>query len=355
MKRVNFLRDYLSEFGIDGFLVTDIRNIRYLLGFTGSSGFLLITKDYPIFVTDFRYQEQAKREIKGFRIRIQSMEMTDFISRLAVKYKIKKIGFEDHSMSYKMYKELLKKGLKLKALSDTIEKLRMIKAKEEVSAIKTAIRRAENAFKRLQRFIKAGVKEQELAMKLEGFIREEGCKNIPFAVIVASGHVSALPHATPTNRSIKKGDLVLFDWGGESDGYYSDITRTVVLKGRNLKRQMKIYSIVCEAQSRAIKTIRPGVKAVSIDAAARGFIKEKGYRKNFGHGTGHGVGLAVHEKPVISWHSKDIIEEGMIFTVEPGIYIPGFGGVRIEDMVIVRRDSAEVLTTLPRNLKVIQG
>jgi Xaa-Pro aminopeptidase len=355
MKRVNLLRSYLSELGIDGFLVTDIKNVRYLSGFTGSAGFLLITKDYPVFITDFRYQEQAKREIKGFKIRIQTNEIADFINKLVVKSKIKKIGFEDHNMSYKMYKELLKKGLKLKALSDTVEKLRMIKAKEEVSAIRTAIRRAENAFKRLQRFIKTGVKEQELAMKLEGFIREEGCKNIPFTVIVASGHVSALPHATPTNRSIKKGDLVLFDWGGESDGYYSDMTRTVVLKGRSLKRQMDIYSIVHEAQNRAIKTIRPGVKAVNIDAAAREFIREKGYKKNFGHGTGHGVGLAVHEKPVISWHSKDIIEEGMIFTVEPGIYIPGFGGVRIEDIVLVRRDGAEILTSLPRNLKVIQG
>ena len=280
---------------------------------------------------------------------------TEFIKKLAEKYKIRKLGFEEQNINYYTYKKLCKNSLKLKALTDTIEDLRVIKSQQELFFIKTAVRRAENAFKKLQPFIKVGVTEQKLAMRLEGLLREEGCKNLPFGVIVTSGHMSALPHAKPTSRAIKKGDLVLFDWGGESNGYYSDMTRVVAIKGRHLKKQLEIYDTVFNAQDRAIKAVKPGADAVNVDSAARCFIKGKGYNKYFGHGTGHGLGLAVHERPVISWQSKETIKKGMVFTVEPGIYLPGFGGVRIEDMVFVTGNGAEILTSLPRRLKIIEG
>jgi Xaa-Pro aminopeptidase len=355
MRKSNVLKKSISKLGINGFLVTDLKNVRYLSGFTGSSGFLLISKSRNVFVTDFRYQEQAKQEVKGFTIKVQDRDMPDFLKGLVKQYKIRRLGFESQHMSYNNYQKLLRKGFTLKAFSDTVETLRLVKSREELTYIKTAVRRAENAFNRLQRFIKSGVREQQLAVRFEGLLREEGCKNLPFGVIVASGHMSALPHAQPSNKTIKRGDLLLFDWGGECEGYYSDMTRMVALRGKNLKKQMELYSVVSNAQKRAIKTVRSGIKSLKVDAAARDFITEKGYGKYFGHGTGHGVGLAVHERPVISWQNRETLKEGMVFTIEPGIYIPNFGGVRVEDTVTVNKNGADVLTTLPKTLRVIQG
>jgi len=347
------LRHALSEFKVDGILITDIVNVRYISGFTGSSGFVLITKDNFIFATDFRYQEQAKIEVKGFKIKLQKEERTEFLKRLLYRYKIQRLGFEEHNINYATYKKL-RGHLRLKPLTDIVETLRITKSQKELSLIRTAIGRAENAFMRLQPFIKAGITEQELAIRLEGFLREEGCKKIPFEIIVASGPASALPHAKPTSRIIKKGDLVLFDWSGECEGYYADITRMVAIEGKYIRKQLEIYDIVSNAQERVINAIKPDIAAAKVDTAGRDFIRNKGYNKYFGHGTGHGVGLAVHEKPIISWQSKDTLKKDMVFTVEPGIYLPGLGGVRIEDMVVVTKYGAEVLTTLPRRLHIIR-
>lgn len=355
MRRSTLLRKILPELGVDGILITDLNNIRYLTGFTGSSAFAAITKNHSIFVTDFRYKEQSKQEVKSFTLKMHSGEKTELIKKLAERYKIKRLGFESRGLNYHTYKKLCGRNLRLAALDDTVENFRLVKSHEELLCIKRAVRRAEGAFNRLQPFIKSGVTEQALANRLEGFLKEEGCKKIPFGVIVASGPKSALPHASPTGRKIKKGDLVIFDWGGECEGYYSDITRTVAIGRRHIERQRMTYSIVLEAQERAIKAVKSGERAAVVDAAARDFIKEKGCGRYFGHGTGHGVGLAVHERPVISWQSKEILESDMVFTIEPGIYLPGFGGVRIEDMVSVGINGAKTLTTLPGELKIIKG
>jgi Xaa-Pro aminopeptidase len=348
MKRVSILRGFLPKLKVDALLITDIKNVRYLSGFTGSAGSLLIIKRHSFFITDFRYKEQARYEVKDFEVKVQNTEMPEYLSKLVKRCRIKTVGFEDRGMSFRMYKELVKRGIKLKALTDVVERFRCKKSEEEISYIKKAIKRSENAFKRLKRYIKEGVMESELSVRLEGFLREEGCINLPFNVIVASGYLSALPHAKPTNKKIKNGDMVLFDWGGECNGYYSDMTRMVAVGERQKKKLLKIYQCALHAQKNAIESIKPGVSAVKVDASARDFIKKMGYNKYFGHGTGHGIGLAVHEKPIISWHSKDVLEEGMVFTIEPGIYLPGIGGVRVEDMVLVTREGAEVLTTLPR-------
>jgi len=353
MQKRAILRKKILELGLDGILITDLTNLRYLTGFTGSSGFLIITTKHTIFVTDFRYQEQVREELTGVTIRIEQADRPDEIKRILKEYGIKRLGFEDHSVSYRVYKQLSRNKVKLKPLTDIIESLRVIKSKKELLYIKTAVQRAERAFKRLQPFIKPGTTEQKLAMQLEGFLREEGCKKIPFGVIVASGSMSALPHAKPTNRVLRAGDLVIFDWGGECEGYYSDMTRTVILKDKNIKKQKELYYLVLEAQSRAIGAVKSGIKATLIDTAARDYIKQKGYGRYFGHGTGHGIGLAVHEKPVISERSKDIIKQDTVFTIEPGVYIPGFGGVRIEDVVVVKKKGVELLTTLPRELKIV--
>jgi Xaa-Pro aminopeptidase len=355
MQKKALLRKQFLKQKVDGILVTDLTNVRYLTGFTGSSGYAVISRKHALFVTDFRYQEQASHEVKGFRTKIEHTERSKEIKNICDVYGIKTLGFEEHNITYGFYRKLIRRKVRLTPLANSVESLRMIKHPKELSYIQASIKRAETAFRKLLPYIKAGTTERKLALKFEGLLKQLGCKMLPFEVIVASGPMSALPHAKPTNRRLKRGDLVVIDWGGEYEGYYSDMTRTLLLRGGNLSKQKELYYNVLEAQKRGIETIRAGIEAAEIDAAARDYIRKEGYDDFFGHGTGHGVGLAVHEKPVVSWRSKEKVKENMVFTVEPGIYLPGFGGVRIEDMVVVRRNSAELLTSLPKKLKIIEG
>jgi Xaa-Pro aminopeptidase len=354
MQTKALLRKKLANARVDGILITDLLNVRYLTGFTGSSGYSIITDKDALFVTDFRYEQQAKTEVRGFKIIIENSERTGEIKKYCDRYKIRTLGFEDHNVNFGFYKKLLKRKIRLRQLTNLIEQIRITKSNQELSSINTAVKRAESAFRKLQPFIRAGTTEMKLALKLEGLLKSEGCKMLPFEVIVASGPTAALPHAHPTGRKLRGGDLVVIDWGGECDGYNSDMTRTVLLKGRNISKQKELYYHVFEAQKRAINKVKPGVKAADIDRAARSYIKKAGYDEFFGHGTGHGVGLAVHEKPVVSWRSSEVIKENMVFTVEPGIYLPGFGGVRIEDMVVAKKSGADVITSLPKKLKIIE-
>ncbi|RJQ21483.1 MAG: aminopeptidase P family protein [Nitrospiraceae bacterium] len=353
MQRKALLRRKLLKLKVDAILITDLLNVKYLTGFTGSAGYALVTPKEAVFVTDFRYQEQSRQEVKGFKIRIERGERAGEIKDLLEELGVKKPGFEDHHVTYGFYKKLLMKKIRLKPLTGTVESLRIVKSPVELDYISKAVKRAERAFRRLRPFIKAGTTERKLALKLEELLKEEGCKTLPFEVIVASGFQAALPHARPTSRVIKEGDPIVFDWGGEYEGYYSDMTRTVIIKGKDISRQREIYNIVLDAQKKAIGSVKANISATEVDAAARNYIKQAGHGENFGHGTGHGVGLAVHEKPYISWRSKDVIRENMVFTIEPGIYLPGLGGVRIEDMVVVKKDGAEVLTGLPKSFKII--
>ena len=354
MQRKAHLRKKLPGQGVDGILITDLLNVKYLSGFTGSSGSIIITLKDAIFLTDFRYQEQAAQETGGYKVVIQHSEKAKEIRNICDESGIRKLGFEDHNITYGFYRTLLKQRLKLKPLTNTVESMRIVKSQREMDHIRTAVKRAESAFRKLIPHIRSGATEKKLALILEELLKKEGCRLLPFEVIVASGPMSALPHAGPTNRKLKKGDLVVFDWGGESEGYYSDMTRTLLIKSDNISKQKELYYTVFEAQNRAVKAVKSGVKSAVIDAAARDYIKEEGYDDFFGHGTGHGVGLAVHEKPVVSWRNKEIIKNNMVFTIEPGIYLPGFGGVRIEDMVVAGKGKAEVLTSLPKRLRIIK-
>lgn len=353
MRKKAALKKLLPKLSVDGILITSLVNIRYLSGFSGSSAFIILTEKHSLFITDFRYKEQAAKEVRGFRIIIENSERPKEIKALCVRFGIKTLGFEADDLKYSFYKKLLKNKIKLTPLSNTVESLRIIKSDHELSNIRIAVKRAEKAFRRLLPHIKKGETERALALRLEGYLRDEGCEKLPFGAIVASGPMSALPHARPTSRRLKAGDLVVFDWGGECEGYCSDISRTVLLNGKNLDNQKFVYSVVLEAQKRAIKAVGPGVMASAIDAAARDYMKQEDLDDFFGHATGHGVGLAIHEKPVVSWRSKDAVENGMVFTVEPGIYVPDFGGVRIEDMVVVTKSGIEVLTGLPKKLRII--
>jgi len=349
--RLTKLRKSFEKKGIDGFLVTDINNIRYLIGFSGSSGLLLITKKENIFVTDFRYKEQSKREVRGWDIVIQKGEAIKTIKDLSQRIGIKKLGFES-SASYEFFKRL-SKDVNLKAFKGLVERLRVIKDAFEINSIREAIRRAEAAFLKVRPYIKRGVKEKTIALRLEEGLKKNGCRYVPFNIIVASGLNSAMPHAKPTERKLNNGDLIIIDWGGEANGYLSDMTRTLLIKGESFNKKKAIYQLVLEANKRALSFVSPGIESKEVDSFARNLIKKAGYGEFFGHGTGHGVGLQVHELPRITWNRREMLKENMVFTIEPGIYLPGLGGVRIEDMVMVKSDGSEIMTILPKELEII--
>lgn len=350
--RVLRIRESLKRKGVDGFLVTDINNIRYLTGFSGSSALLFITKGENVFVTDFRYKEQTEREVKGWDILIEKRGLIKAIKDLSQRIGIKKLGLES-SVSYDFFRRL-SWDLNLKAFKGFVERLREIKDAFEINSIREAVRRAEAAFLEVRPYIKQGVRERAIALRLEERLKKKGCRHIPFDVIVASGPNSVMPHARPTERKFNTGDFIIIDWGGEADGYFSDMTRTLLIKGENFNKKKAIYQLVLEANKRAISKILPGVKSKDIDLSARNVIQKAGYGEFFGHGTGHGVGLQVHELPRITRNRKKIIKENMVFTIEPGIYLPGVGGVRIEDMVMVKPDGSEVLTALPKEFDIIR-
>lgn len=352
MNRTKAIADSLELKGIDGILISQITNVRYLTGFKGSSGCVLITKKNRIFCTDPRYEEQAKQEIKGFDILIEKEERLKTVIEKAKLLGIKTLGFES-SASYHFYRSLLKKGIKIKAVSNFIEDMRKIKDADELAWIRKAVTRAENAFLKAKESIRPGFTERQVALRLEENLKKEGCYSIPFDIIVASGQNSALPHAKPTEKKIKPGDLVVVDWGGEAGGYFSDMTRSFLIKGKDISRKKEIYETVLQANTQAIQSVAAGLSSRMVDKAARDSIKKAGYADFFGHGTGHGVGLDVHELPRISRLGRESVKPGMVFTIEPGVYIPGIGGVRIEDMVLVEKSGCRVLTALPKGLEIL--
>lgn len=336
----------------EGLLVTNIFNVRYLSGFTGSSGFVLVTKSGGVFATDFRYREQAEREIGQWETVVERGGRSAFVRRLAAKLGIKRLCVES-SVSYEFFRRLSAGKIQVRALSNAVERLRAVKDRGEMALIREAVKRAEDAFREVKPYIKAGARERTIALRLEERLKKRGCRRIPFGIIVASGENSALPHAGATDRRLAPGDLVVIDWGGEAGGYCSDMTRTLLVRGGGTGRKREIYNLVLEANRRAVSSVAPAVEAGLIDGSARDVIKKAGYGRFFGHALGHGVGLEVHELPRIARGGKGRLKEGMVFTVEPGIYVPGLGGVRIEDMVTVDGRGAEPLTSLPKRLEVV--
>ncbi len=352
--RLAGLRQIMSANKLDSLLVTRREDVRYLSGFTGSSGSLLVSSNRSCLITDFRYTVQSRKETAGIVILIQKKDHFTAVREAGERMGVDTLWFDESALTVEGLKNFKKAGFKLKGHADLIRTLRQQKDKQELANIRTAIRRAEEAFLELKADIKPGATEQWLGSKLEYLMREKGAHRAAFDTIVASGAHGAMPHASVTNRRIKKGDLVTFDFGAEANGYYSDITRTCCV-GRPSARQREIHDLVLQAQSAAIQSIGIGVPCRSVDHAAREVIKGAGHGRHFGHGTGHGVGLMIHEGPSVSPLSSDTVEENMVFTVEPGVYIPGWGGVRIEDMVLVTGKGVKVLTTLPRELESLKS
>ena len=352
--RKKVLREVMDLNQLDGILFTGLENIRYLCGFTGSDGAFVITQKDSFFLTDSRYWTQADEEVCGSRI-IHYKKKMEGIASLLLDLKLNHIGFESTSLAFASHQFLLSRLVneaKLVPMENELKNLRAVKDTQEITLIRRAIDISSKAFFHIMEILKEGIQEREVALEMESFMKRRGADALGFDIIIASGKRSALPHGRAGEKQIERGDLILIDFGSRFDGYHSDQTRTVVC-GNPSPEQKKIYQIVKDAHDRAIEKVRPGIPIHEIDAAARDYIRDSGYDEFFGHGTGHGIGLAVHEDPVVNFENKDLIQEGMVFTIEPGIYLPALGGVRIEDMIRVTSNGAEVLTYLPRELKII--
>jgi Xaa-Pro aminopeptidase len=343
------LRRQFASAGVQAHLVTFLPNLRYLTGFTGSSGVLLVEARGATFITDFRYRLQADREVDRCRRVEQQGTLADTLAGIVRKRKLKRVGFESRHLSWAFHGELAKKlgAARLVPLEGSVELLRMIKDANEISLLRRAARIADLSYRRATRSL-AGRSEQQVAAAMERAIREGGAEDVAFPPIVAGGRRGAQPHAVPGRSRIRRGSLVVIDFGARFKGYHSDVTRTR-LPGGGGRRAKSLYRLVSRAQRAAIDAVRPGIEAREVDRAARSVIEEAGFGDFFGHGTGHGVGLEVHEGPSISSGSPQILEAGMVFTIEPGVYVEDFGGVRIEDMVLVTRTGCEIISkAIPR-------
>lgn len=364
--RISRFREQMVRENLDAFLVLTGENRRYLSGYTGedtqfdeSAGALIITQDALILATDSRFDLQARAEAPLYEVICYQRGLIKEIPGILKRLAARTLGIEGARMSYAQYGKLCREledqslSVEIKDTPHLVETLRLVKDADEMAAIARAMEVAELHFEEFIHQLKPGMKETEAAWALEKRMREAGAQGLSFPVISAFGRNSALPHAIPGDNRIKTGEPLLFDWGARLDGYCSDSTRTIIM-GKPDAQFEKIFTIVHDAQKKAIDAIRPGVGSLAIDAMARDHIAKKGFAEYFGHSLGHGVGLAVHEMPSISpMAEKEImLQENMVFTVEPGIYLPDWGGVRLENMVRVTADGVAVFNRLPIDLKL---
>ncbi|MDP2644538.1 MAG: aminopeptidase P family protein [Desulfobacterales bacterium] len=359
--RLAQVRKSLSDRNLDALMVLVEENRRYLCGFTGedtqfdeSAGALIVTRSECILATDSRFTTQAEREVPFCDIFCYPNGLMPSLPGILIRLQSKSLGFESSRVSYAAYQKMTSQldsdqvRIDLMPCENIVEDLRIIKEEAEIKAIQASLGLAESAFQSIAGMIQPGISEKDLAWSLEKALREAGADALSFPAIVASGPNSALPHAIPSERKLEKGEPVLFDWGARLNGYCSDISRMRVA-GAPGPTFLKVFDIVRAALENAIEAIRPGKSSKAIDAVARTHIEKHGYKDNFGHGLGHGVGCAVHELPRVSPTADTILAPGMVFTVEPGIYLPGWGGIRLENMVVVRENGAEVLNHMDFN------
>lgn len=350
-QRNQFVDNLLNNEGLDALLVFGLPNIRYLCGFTGTDGVLCIGKDKTVFMTDSRYIEQAEKQVNVDEI-ICYKNKVQSIGDLLENIESSHIGFEAQIVNVALYKELqaLSDKLTWHPLNEQLNALRGIKSDEELVLLKKSADLNFQAFNEVLPTIKPGRSEREIALDLEFALKRFGGEVNAFDFIVASGTRGAFPHGVASDKRLQKDELVTIDFGTRVAGYHSDETVTFAIG--NVDRKLRqIFDIVLEAHDSAISAVRPGLAIADLDAVARDYITEKGYGEYFGHGLGHGVGLEIHEYPGISSRSDQILTAGMVITVEPGIYIPGTGGVRIEDTVVVTAEGCEILTSIPKNFR----
>jgi len=353
--RLMKLRQVLAEQELDALLIGQPENRRYLTGFTGSAGLLLVTASRAVLATDFRYYEQVAREAPNWELARITDSFQKLLPDLLVIAGVRRLGFESQHVTVDQLATWTQvtSGVEWVPLKDTVESVRMVKDEIEIDAMRRSAALTDAALAHALEIIRPGMTELQVAWLIESYMRTHGAGKVAFDLIVAAGPNGALPHAHPGDGTIHAGEPIVFDLGCVVDGYCSDLTRTVCL-GEPSDKYLAVFDIVLRAQQAAEAAIRPGVTGVQADAVARDLIAAAGYGDRFGHGLGHGVGLAVHEKPGAGRLSTDTLQAGMSLTVEPGIYLPGEFGVRIEDLVIIRDGGVEILSGAPKQA-VVQG
>lgn len=353
IERVEKLRSKMREHDLDSFLITNEFNLRYLTGFTGTTGLALITLEHAYFVTDFRYTEQASEQCEGYKI-IKNVkplyeELGDLVNHLA----LANMAFEEQTVTFFQYTELERLvECDLIPVTGIIESLREVKDVSEIETIRKACQIADSAFEHILTYIKPGMTEIQVANELDFYMRSLGASGVSFETIVASGLRSAMPHGVASDKVIEEGDFITIDFGCYYDGYVSDMTRTISL-GEPSDKLKEIYQIVKGAQQRVLDVAKPGMTGIELDAVARDYITEHGYGEAFGHSTGHGIGLEIHEGPNVSKVADKAFVPGNIITNEPGIYLPGIGGVRIEDDMLITEDGIDRLTHSTKELIIL--
>ncbi len=353
MNRTEKLRKGLEALHIEAALIFEPHNIYYMTGFKGGEGCAVITKDKAYLTTDFRYIEQAQKESPDWeivRVDNPSKDLSGFIEGLGIKY----VGFEEEFVSFSTYTNLKgsMKGIELVPLNGLIEDIRRVKDEEEIKNIAKAQSLAEEALTYVKSMIRPGITERQLALELEFYIKKKGASGLSFDTIVASGLRSSLPHGQPTDKAVEEGDFVTIDFGIIWDWYCSDMTRTYAV-GKISDKQREIYDVVLEAQLTALEGTKAGMTGADVDKLARDVIEKHGYGEYFGHGLGHGVGLQIHELPMVNRRGTKPLQENSIITCEPGIYIPGLGGVRIEDILVVKDNGILNLTHIGKKLEIL--
>ncbi len=352
--RIQNLRRKMKLKNTEAVLITKRENYMYMSGFTGSAAVLFITEEKSVLLTDFRYVQQATAQAPEYEVIQYTKSYINELNKLIATENVDKLAFEDSHLTYAEYSNYLDK-LKVNEFipfGEALDELRRVKDEFEISIIQTAVMIADNMFTHILDFIKPGVAEIELAAEMEYYMKSHGASGPSFETIVASGKRASMPHGVASEKKLEVGDVITMDYGALYNGYCSDSTRTVFL-GKPDSELVKIYNIVLDAQMKGIEAVKQGVTGRQVDSVSRQVISDAGYGNCFGHGLGHGVGLEIHEQPMLSPSGHTELRNGMLVTVEPGIYLPGLGGVRIEDLVIVEDDTARVLTAATKEMLVL--
>lgn len=353
MSRVEKLRNCMKELEVDGYFVTTLQNVRYLTGFTGTTGVAFVTANEQFFITDFRYREQATEQCKNFDVIIHQAGVFQELACIIDDLDLQRIAIEADEMNVATYQQLQSiLNIEIVPTSGVIEKIREVKDASEIKIIRQAIEIADQAFEHILTFIKPGITEIQVANELDFYMRSLGASGVSFDTIVASGVRSSMPHGVASQKVIESGDLITLDFGCYYEGYVSDMTRTIAL-GTIDPKLKEIYEIVLRANEIVNENTKAGITGKQMDALARDYITQKGYGDDFGHSTGHGIGLDIHEGPSISFRNEEPLVVNNIVTNEPGIYLAGLGGVRIEDDLLIQEGGVEILNHSPKELIIL--
>ncbi len=352
--RLTRLRTLLRERQLDGLIVSTPPHVTYLSGFTGSNGLCVVTRQGATFLTDSRYRGQSARQVRAMRRFCSQRPLVESLADAGALRRCSRVGFESSHMTYQQYRSMRRHtpGVTFVPTSSLIEELLLIKDASEVVAIRAAAAITDRVFNEILPLLRPGIREMEIAAEISYRHRVHGAEGDAFPPIIASGERGALPHARASDKRLRAGECVTLDFGCTVRGYHSDLTRTVALR-RLSRRGRRVYDTVREAQAKALAAVRAGITAKDLDAVARRHIAQQGYGSAFIHSLGHGLGLSIHERPRVSSLSTDVLAAGSVITIEPGVYLPGWGGVRIEDDVVVTRTGCDILTHAPKDLLVL--